>query len=313
MGVLGGARPGGSPEREAPPVGAVAPETLAHLALILAVLAAASSSIWVRLSGAPAVAKAFWRLAFSIPLVLAPVLLRRRPVAWPRGRDLGLAVASGAFLAAHFATWIASLDYTSVASSTVLVSTHPFLVTAIAARVLGERTPARALAGVALAVAGGALIAWGDWGGGRAVLYGDLLALAGAATFAGYVTLGRVLRRRLDVVGYAATVYGVAAAVLLGVGLLAGVPLAGFAAADWAVFLALAVFPTLLGHTVMNWALGYVRAGLVSVSVLGEPLAGAVLAWFILGDRPGPLVLLGGAVILAGIAWFVRAAQTRGG
>lgn len=224
-------------------------------------------------------------------------------------RDLALAAISGVFLALHFTTWIASLRLTSVAVSTVLVSTHPFLVVAVGARAFGERVPAAALAAAGLAVVGATLVGTGDLGLGENALLGDLLAFLGAVTVAGYFLIGRHLRQRMGVLPYAVVAYSAAAAVLLAGALLTGEPVTGFSRRDWLIFLALAAFPTILGHTVLNWALRYVRAAVASVSLLGEPVGATLLALILFGELPGALSLLGGLLILAGIFAFIRATQ----
>lgn len=286
------------------------PRPLAYGGLTLATLAAATSSIFIRLSSAGPLAIAFWRLALTVAILAVPLLWRHRRELQALGRrDLALAMAAGVFLALHFATWIASLRMTSVAVSTVLVSTHPFLVVALGARLFGERVPTRAVAGAGAAVLGAALVGWGDAGAGPDALLGDLLAFLGAVTVTGYFLIGRALRQRIGLLPYTVTVYSAAALVLLAGALAAGERVVGYGARDWALFLALAAFPTILGHTVLNWALRYVRAAVASVAWLGEPLGAAVLALVLFGELPGPLSLLGGGLILTGIFGFIRATE----
>lgn len=289
---------------------AAVPKGAAYLVLGAAVLAAASSSIWIRLSTAPSLAIAFWRLALATAILAVPLgLWHRQGLRELRGRDLWLAAAAGGCLALHFAAWVASLRYTSVASSTVLVTTHPFLVLAAGRWLLRERVPPAAVAGVLLAVLGGALVGWGDFRLGGTALYGDLLALAGAVAVAGYILIGRAVRQRVEILPYTALVYGVAALTLLLLAIATGTPVAGYPAREWWLFLALAVFPTVVGHTAMNWALRYLRAAVVSVSILGEPVGATGLAFLLFGEVPGGLALAGGALILTGIGVFLVAAE----
>jgi drug/metabolite transporter (DMT)-like permease len=235
--------------------------------------------------------------------------------AWPRGSRpfAGVPtvwrwalVAAGALLGAHFLTWIASLGMTSVASSVVLVSTHPLWVAAGGAVLWGERVSRRAAAGIATALAGTAVLAVGDGLGGGS-LTGDLLALLGAATFAGYLLVGRRLRSRVAVLPYATVVYAVAALALLPAVALLHAPLWPYPLRQWALFAALAVVPTIGGHTVFNWSLGYLPATAVSLALLVEPVGASLLAWGLLGQPPSAADVAGGILVLAGIALYAPA------
>jgi drug/metabolite transporter (DMT)-like permease len=269
--------------------------------LIVAVLATTYAGPVVRLAAAPAIAIAFWRLVFVLPVTGGLAL--REPRTLTRGM-VGLLVLSGLLLAAHFWTWIASLRFTSVASSVVLVSLKPIFVWGIAAAWLGEHPGKRERWGILLAVAGAVLIGAGDAALSFGHLTGDLLALAGALTAAGYYTIGRRARATVGVWTYATLVYGVAAVAL---GLLAATvqaPLLGHRAADWAVMASLAAGPMLIGHTGMNYALKHFRATTVNVAALGEPVGAAVIAWLVpaIAETPPPSAIVGGLVVLVGIA-----------
>jgi drug/metabolite transporter (DMT)-like permease len=236
-------------------------------------------------------------------VLLAPLLLRdvqRRAVPQSR-RDWLLVLASGIFLAAHFLTWTFSLRYTSVASSVLLVTLHPMLVAWLGRRLLGEAVSPRLAAGIALAIAGTAVTSAGDWRLSSTALFGDLLALLGAATFTGYLLIGRSVRARTGTAGYSAPVYTVVALCSLLVVPIAGgrvIPSGRTALAC----LGLAAVCTVLGHTVFNWTLRHLRTALVSVSLLGEPVITSLLAIPILGELPPGQAVAGGAVILAGLA-----------
>lgn len=302
------------------------------LALVTAVVAVSFSSIFIRFSHAPAVALSFYRLALSVPLTAAAGLAGERWLARRDGRaaardagvtaearapararagDTLLVVASGFFLALHFATWIASLRYTTVASSVVLVSSHPLVVGALAAILGDEPLPAGAYLAGAVALAGTVIVGWGDYTLAGTALHGDVLAFLGAVFLCGYMLIGRRLRARMDNVRYTIRVYAAAAAVLAVVAWLGRVPLWPYPPAEWLIFLALAVVPTLFGHTLFNWALAHIPATAVSISNLGEPVGSAVLAWLILGELPTAAEAAGGAVILAGLVWFARAMRAQ--
>jgi drug/metabolite transporter (DMT)-like permease len=219
---------------------------------------------------------------------------------------------SGVLLAAHFWTWIASLRFTTVASSVVLVSLKPIFVWALAAVWLHEHPSRREKWGIGIAVLGATLIGIGDARLSLGALGGDLLALAGALTAAGYYVIGRRVRATVGVWTYATIVYAVAAVALAAVALSRGVPLTGFAGRDWAVFGGLAAGPMLVGHTGMNYALKHYRATTVNVAALGEPVGAALIAWLGLHEVPGMLALIGGAVVLAGIGVTLARSGERG-
>jgi drug/metabolite transporter (DMT)-like permease len=287
----------------------IAPVTRRRVAvlLVVGVTAVSCSAVLVRLADAPGLAVAFYRCAFA-SLVLVPwALVRYRgTLAALSHRRRLLVGASGLALAAHFATWIPSIGLTSVAASVVLVQTVPVWVV-ILGPAFGERATRGALAGILIALAGTALIVVDDLGGGTDVLLGDLLALAGAFFAAIYVLLGRRLRPVLPLVPYTAGVYGIAA-VALAVAMVVGrVPFAGYSADQWLLFVAMTLGPQFLGHTTFNLLLGHVRATVVAVALLAEPVGATLLAWVILAERPPASAVVGGAIVLAGVYLAIRA------
>jgi len=278
--------------------------------LVVGVTAVSFSAVLVREADAPSIAVAFYRCAMA-SVVLVPLGLARHradyrkltPTQWR------LALASGVVLAAHFATWISSLSFTTVAASAVLVQTLPLWVAAFG-RFVGERPSRRALVGMGVALAGTAIIAGGGYqGGGRAVL-GDLLAIAGAIFAAIYVLLGRSLRQQLSLVTYSSIVYAAAAVVLGAVMLASGTGFVGYPAKTWLMFGLITAGPQFLGHTTFNYLLGHVRASIVAVALLAEPVGATLLAWAILGEAPGVATLIGGAVVLGGV-YMAIVAETR--
>lgn len=279
--------------------------------LAIAALGTSSGAVLVRLAESPAPVTAFWRLAFSV-LALAPlVFLGGGWRAWfslDRVEWL-LIVLSGLCLATHFLAWFRSLDYTSVASSTVLVSSHPLFVGLLSALLLGESPSRREWGGLVLAVAGALIIGWGDFRAGTDPLRGDLLALLAAGLGALYFVIGRRLRASLDLLPYVVPVYAIAAIVCLGRASAGGMEITGWTAGTWWALVGLAVGPTLLGHTGFNWALRHVRAYVVSVILLFEPLGATLLAVLVLGrtEIPGSNTLIGGAAILTGVWLSIRA------
>jgi drug/metabolite transporter (DMT)-like permease len=273
------------------------PQWLARALLGCGIAAASFAPILIRYaSDAPALAISLWRCAAGA-LVLAP-FARRGLSAMSLG-DARMPALSGAFLAVHFATWISSLDYTSVASSVLLVSTAPIFVASIAWFVLDERLSASGWSGIALALAGTALISAADAGGTS--LLGDGLALAGGIAAAGYVLCGRVARRTLGILEYAVVTYAVAAVLLIVVCAAGGVRVWGYSGQTWWAITGLIVGPQLLGHTVINLVLKDLAATTVSVTLMVEPVVATVLAYFFFSEVPTGLFYVGAAAILFGV------------
>lgn len=286
------------------------------LALVVAVLAISWAGPLVRFTDAPALAVATWRLLISVAFIGTVLLVRRDPVPRLAPRDWAYAGAAGAFLALHFWSWIASLDFTTVASSVVLVSAQPVFVALLSGVLLGERATRGQWVGIAVAVAGAAVIAWGDFGLGPRALIGDALALAGALFVSIYYVIGRRLRAQIELWWYIFIIYGIAAGVLTLATIIApGASLTGHAQRDWLVFLALAAGPMMLGHTGVNYALRYVRAYIANLAVLCEPIGATLLAWLLpaIAEVPGPQTIIGGAMILGGIAVTVRSPRRAAG
>jgi drug/metabolite transporter (DMT)-like permease len=279
--------------------------------LAIGVAAVSTSAVLIRAAddrGVSSLAIAFYRCGLA-SAVLVPIALTRHRAALAAlsRRRRWLLVASGAALALHFVTWISSLSYTSVAASTVLVQTMPVWV-ALAGPVTGERTSRRGWIGIGIAIAGSAVIATAGGGtGGSNQVLGDLLATAGAIFAAVYVLIGRQVRPHLSLVPYSASVYLVAAAGLAAAMALTGTPFAGYSAQVWALFLAMTVGPQFLGHTVINHLLGELKASIVSVALLAEAVGATVLAYLVFGERPGIQVVVGGAIVLGGVAVTVLA------
>lgn len=286
--------------------------------LLIAILAVSTASIFIRFAQreAPSLVIAALRLTVA-SLLLAPVALTRyhgelRKLT--RG-DLLLGGLSGIFLAVHFGTWISSLEYTSVASSVVFVSTGPLWVALLSPIFLKEPLTKAVLAGMALALLGGTVIGLGDAcqlkGGlvcpqfsefiqGKAI-FGNFLAMAGAWAVAGYLMIGRRLRASMSLIPYIFVVYGSAAVSLLVAMFVARQSPVGYSLVIYLWILLLALVPQLIGHSTYNWALRYLPAALVSITTLAEPVGSAILAYLILHEAPTRLTLLGGVLILTGI------------
>lgn len=271
-------------------------------AMALGVLAITWAAILVRWAEAPPLSIAFWRMALATA-VLGAVCAGARVRFWRawRGVDWWTGTAAALLLALHFGCWIASLEYTSVAASVVLVSTQPVFVAVLGRAFLRERPSGRAWLGIGLAVAGTAVIAGADLALDRRALFGDVLALLGALWISGYYVLAKVLRASKDLVPYVTVVYGLTAAWLFVAALASGSALAGWGPGTWAALAGLALGPTILGHSSMNYALRYLPAFQVNVAILGEPVGAALWAALLLAERPGAGTWAGGALVLGGI------------
>ncbi len=266
---------------------------------------------WAQAEGVPSLAIAAWRLTLA-SLVLLPLVWIKAGVevrAVPRGR-LMLAAASGVFLALHFASWIASLQYTSVASSVALVTTNPIWIALFSVLVLRERMPALRITAVALALAGSGVILWADTGvtttSAPQPALGNTLALIGSLTVCGYLLIGQKLRAGMSLLAYIGLVYGGAAVCLMAAALLSGTVLWGYSVLAWGCLAGMALGPQLLGHSAFNYALKHLTPTTIALTVLGEPVGSAVLAWLLFGEAIGMAKLAGMALLLGGIFLAAR-------
>lgn len=282
-----------------------------YLVLLIAVAAVSLSAIFIRLAEAPGVVVASYRMLIAAAL-LAPLTwrgLRRTPFT---RRTLGYTLLAGFFLAIHFAAWITSLSYTTVAASVTLVCSNPLWVALFSWLFLGRPPSLAMLFGVLLAVAGGAMIAFGDLTGGSAPLLGDALALLGAITVSAYLLLGRAAQRQgLSLGAYAGSAYAVAALVLLPVPALFGLPYLEYPPATFGWVFLLAALPQLVGHTGVNYAMKFLDPTLVTTVILLEPVGASLLALLIFTEVPGLLTVAGAAILLLGVLLTVRFSQSQ--
>ena len=289
--------------------------------LLIAILAVSTASLFIRFAQAEAVPSL---VIAAVRLTIATLILA--PIAFFRYRselrsltrnDLILGVISGAFLAIHFATWISSLEYTTVASSVVFVSTGPLWVAILSPLLLNERLTRTAILGLILALIGGTIIGLADaclWNNGlhcpqlnqimqRRIMWGNFLALCGALAVSGYLIIGRKVRatRSVSLVPYIFLVYGVSAIVLNIFMFVSKESPFGYSPSAYGWIFLLAVIPQLIGHSTFNWLLKYLSATMVAVTTLSEPIGSAILAFIFLKETPQLAVVSGGALILVGI------------
>lgn len=280
-----------------------------YLVLAIALLAVSHAAIFARLADAAPLAIAAWRLGIAC-LVVLPLAVTGTRAGGLSLRPMALATGAGALLALHFATWIASLDYTSIARSVLLVSTAPIWV-AVIQFVIGRGAPARSTLIALACVTAGAAVVSSDGGAGEAGIQGDLLALAGAIAMAGYLLLSREAQAALPFRAYLGVAYG-SAALLLWLAMLATrTPAAGYDATTWWALAGMALVSQLIGHSGYNWSLRHLSPQFVAVALIGEPVLASCLGWWLLGEALDWRTGAGGALILAGIALAARAARER--
>ena len=288
------------------------------LSIIGGILAVSTSSILIRFANqdAPSLVIAAYRLTLA-SLILAPIALTRYRTEIMRlsRKELILGLLSGFFLALHFATWISSLEYTTVASSVVLVTTTPLWVGLLSPIILREPSGKPIIIGMLLALIGGGIVGISDsciWQMGLicppistflhgTAFFGDILAICGALMAAGYIMIGRRLRAKMSLIPYIFVVYGMAALSLLIILFFSGQPAIGYQPSTYLWLLLLAIVPQLIGHSTFNWALRFMPASIVSITLLGEPIGSTILAFIILKESPTFLKIFGAIIILAGI------------
>lgn len=273
--------------------------------LIIGVLGISMSAIFVRYSSAPSVLTAAYRLVWTV-LLMTPAMVAkketRRELLRVRPRILLLSVLSGVMLALHFWTWFESLQHTSVASSTIIVCTEVIWVALGYCLFLKGKLGIKPVIAIAVALAGSVLIAWTDHAGGG--LYGDVLALTAAVAVGAYTLLGRVVRDSTSTAVYTYIVYVSAAAVLVLATAVKGFAFFGYGMSGIISGLLLAVFSTILGHSIFSWCLKYFSPALVSASKLCEPVISSIFAAILFGEIPTLLQIVGSVVVLAGVAYY---------
>jgi drug/metabolite transporter (DMT)-like permease len=287
-------------DRRALIVVAFAIVVVSFAAILIRLCSAAAPSGATSARGVSTAAIAAWRLGLAT-LILLPLFARSKGYREiSRGR-LWLGVLSGLFLSLHFLLWIESLRLTTVASSVVLVTTSPIFAAVFAWLALREGPGRRTVVAIAFCMLGSFTIGRGDIHLGSDMLKGDLLALGGAAAFGAYFVTGRSLRRTMPFLPYVFMAYASAAVMLLVWALATRQSLTGFASINYLWLFLLALGPQVFGHSSLNWALGYLPAPKVAISILGEPIGSALLAWLIFHEQPGVTLFVGGALILYGV------------
>jgi drug/metabolite transporter (DMT)-like permease len=281
-----------------------------YIALVIGVIAVSTSAIFVKLTSAPAPVIAFYRLFFSTVIILPLFLMKNLgEIKTMSKKDWLFSTIAGVFLAFHFILWFESLNYTSVASSVVLVTLQPLFAFIGTYLFFKEKVSKIAMFSGIIAIIGSVIISWGDFQISGLALLGDMLALAACAMVTAYLLFGQGIRKRHSLTLYTFIVYGISSITLLMYCLLLRYPLAPYPMADWYYFLLLALVPTLLGHSLFNWSLKWVSTNTISVMILFEPVGAIILAYYFLGEKVILTQVIGGAVIMLGIILFLLEMQ----
>ena len=287
--------------------------TTRYLALGCGIAAVSTGAIFARMADAPSLVIAAYRVGLAALILIPLALWKARDELFSLSRrEFGLAIVAGFFLAFHFATWISSLEYTSVANSVVLVNTNPLWVGLLTPLIAQEKIKRPVIISIVLSVIGGTLIGWGDFASGGKAIYGDLLALAGSLGAAAYLLLGRKLRRNVSLLVYITVCYGAAAACLWTAVLILGLRITGYSTQTVMLFWAMALFTQLVGHTSFNWALKWLTAGAVAISLLGEPIGSTILAYILFDEGLTGFKIAGGMFILSAIYIATSSERTKG-
>jgi drug/metabolite transporter (DMT)-like permease len=271
-----------------------------YILLLIGIIAISTASILIKLCDAPVLIIATYRMVLA-SLVLIPFAWHHNAWRGWRRNEWGWSLLSGLFLSLHFAFWIDSLKYTSVASSVVMVTTHPIFVGIGGWLFLKERIGLNLIFGIAFSVLGSGLISYGDWSLSKESLIGDGLALLGAIAASGYLLVGRKMRKDRNLISYILPVYSTAGLILILLALIFQKTFFGYSSSTYFYLLLLALVPQLIGHTTFNWALKYLPASMVAVAILGEPIGSTILARLILGEGLTVWKILGGISIFSGI------------
>lgn len=277
-----------------------------YIAVAIGVLSVSTSAIFVRLAEAPSSIIANYRLLIAV-LLMAPLIIfkYRNEFKHISKRDWYFSIAAGIFLALHFILWFESLNHTSVASSTVLVTTQPIFAFIGGYLFFKEKFTSGAVISLIIAFTGSLIISWGDFQISGMALFGNFLALMGAIAITGYFLFGQDVRKRLSLMTYTFVVYLISSITLIVYNLILDVPFTGYSQETWFYFLALAIIPTFFGHTLFNWALKWVNASTITMGILFEPVGATVLAYFILDEIVTWSQFLGGTIVIFGLMLFI--------
>ncbi len=282
------------------------PKIHPYIPIIIGVISISLSAILVKLAPADSGVIAFYRLLFSV-LIMSPIFFYKyiHELKELTKRDWVFSSIAGVFLAFHFILWFESLNYTSVASSTVLVTLQPLFAFIGTYFFFKEKLSIKTILSGIIAIIGSFLISWGDFKVSGSALYGDLLALFACALITGYLLFGQDVRKRISLITYTMVVYTSSTICLFFYVLIKGESFGPYPSKTWILFLLLAIIPNLLGHTLFNWAVKWVSTNVISVAVLFEPIGAALLAYFVFSEKLIATQIIGGMIVIGGILLFI--------
>lgn len=282
------------------------PKMNPYLALAIGVISVSTSAILVKYSASPAGVIAFYRLFLSV-LLLLPLFLTRyvSELRLIRKRDWLYSMIAGIFLALHFILWFESLNYTSVASSTVLVTLQPIFAFIGTYFFFKEKISVITILSGVIAIIGSAIISWGDFRISGSALFGDLLALIACALVTVYLMFGQNVRKRLSLITYTFIVYSFSSLTLFVYVIVRNESFIPIQSSDWIYFFLLALVPTLLGHSLFNWAIKWISTSTISMAILFEPVGAIILAYYLLDEVLIWSQIIGGIIVIGGISLFV--------
>ncbi|MFJ5564934.1 DMT family transporter [Lysinibacillus xylanilyticus] len=282
------------------------PKIHPYIPIFIGVISVSLSAIFVKLANAEAGVIAFYRMLFSV-LIMAPLFFWKytNEIKELRIRDWLFSSVAGIFLAFHFILWFESLNYTSVASSTVLVTLQPLFAFVGTYFFFKENITLKTIFAGVIAIVGSILISWGDFKLSGTAFYGDMLALVACVLVTAYFLFGQDVRKRLSLVTYTMVVYAVSTITLFIYVLIKGESFGPYPTMDWIWFILLAIVPNLLGHTLFNWSIKYVSTNVVSIAILFEPIGAAILALLIFKEYLIATQIIGGFIVIVGILLFV--------
>ncbi|MDX8046317.1 DMT family transporter [Gracilibacillus sp. S3-1-1] len=284
-----------------------------YMAIIIGVISISTAAVLVKMaSDVPSAVTANYRLLFAAVLLLPYILLRRRDELKRLAiREWVLTVLAGISLAIHYIVWFESFQYTSVASSTVIVTLQPIFAFVGTYLFFNERFSAGTVISMLIAIFGSVIIAWGDFQIAGEALYGDFLALIGAVFITIYFLLGQGVRAKISVMSYTFIAYSIGAITIVIYNVATSYPLTGYSSNEWMIFLSLAIIPTILGLNLLNWALKWFSTSVISMGILFEPIGASILAFFIIGETITWAQWLGGTIVIFGLLLFITSTRRK--
>lgn len=272
--------------------------------LLISIIAISFSAIFVKWSSAPATIISMYRMLLACLFMLPMVYLHKNEFKKITARDWRFLFFSGTFLAFHFALWFSSLQYTTVASSTIILALQPIISLIGGFIFFKERTTGLAITTMGIAIIGAAMIGWGDIGLDKKAILGDVLSFLSVIAVVGYLLIGQTIVKKINHWIYSFTVFFFAACLLTIYNAIIGEAFTGYAIKEWGIFILLAIVPS-LAHVINNWLLNYVNATTISMSILGEPVGASLLAVILLGEKLVSWQIVGGIFVLSGVFFFL--------